>query len=123
MSLGAGVAGPTSGMYLVGQLRAAYKSVVKGLVGATASIHQLSHATDYPGGEPALISDRSVNISSQPHNALSQLLHLLFEPGNPLLYSPRGRSAPGAPVVASGYLSGPGATQAHASPTLTDDIK
>ncbi|GJU52745.1 putative ribonuclease H-like domain-containing protein [Tanacetum coccineum] len=48
---------PTSGTSLVGQLRAAYKSAIKGLVGATAGIHQLGHATDHPGGEPTLISE------------------------------------------------------------------
>ncbi|GKB60006.1 hypothetical protein Tco_0916192 [Tanacetum coccineum] len=68
---GVGVTSPTSGTSLVGQLRAAYKSVVKGLVGATASIHQLSHATDHSGSEPTLISDRSVDITTQSHNALS----------------------------------------------------
>nr|GEX25253.1 hypothetical protein [Tanacetum cinerariifolium] len=73
------------------QLCATYESAIKGLVGATAGIHQLSHATDHPGSEPALISKRSSNISLQPHNAPSQLWYLLLELGNPLLYSPRGR--------------------------------
>ncbi|GJU03487.1 putative reverse transcriptase domain-containing protein [Tanacetum coccineum] len=69
----------------------ALASAIKGLVGATTDVHRLSHTTDHPGGKPALISDRSSNISPQPYNAPSQLLHLLLEPGDPLLYSTEGR--------------------------------
>ncbi|GJY77053.1 hypothetical protein Tco_0482169 [Tanacetum coccineum] len=69
-SKGADVVSPTSGTSLVGKPRATYESAFEGLVGATASIHQMSHATDHPGSEPTLISDRSINISTQSHNAL-----------------------------------------------------
>ncbi|GKE71360.1 hypothetical protein Tco_1529432, partial [Tanacetum coccineum] len=104
------------------QLRAAYKSATKGLVGATAGIHQLGHATDHLGGEPALISDRSSNISSQPHYALSQLLYLLLNPGNPLEHPRQLQEHPrwllGAPAAPFGCLSGPRATLAHVSPIL-----
>nr|GEW89800.1 hypothetical protein [Tanacetum cinerariifolium] len=93
-----------------GQLRAAYNSFAKGLIGAIASIHQLSRATKHPGSKPALINDRSVNISSKPHNALLQLLHLVLEPGDPLRHSPGGASlaAARAPATSSGCLFGPG---------------
>ncbi|GKF57257.1 hypothetical protein Tco_0170794, partial [Tanacetum coccineum] len=86
-----GVAVPTFGESLVGQLLAAYKSAIKGLVGATTGVHQLRHTTDHQGGKLALISDRSSNISSQPYNAPSQLMYLIPKPGDPLMYSPVGR--------------------------------
>ncbi|GKG51524.1 hypothetical protein Tco_0541908, partial [Tanacetum coccineum] len=55
----AGIADPTCGTSLVGQLRAAYESAIKGLVGTTTGVHQLSHITDHLGGKPALVNDRS----------------------------------------------------------------